>query len=131
MPEKVTIMIGLILLALATVPFVDIYILVQLSQSIGFWQTLALILITGAVGLEIVRREGLYVIVKLQRSVTAGEMTRNALEIGLLVLSGLLMIVPGIITDVAGFILVFRPVRERVAAKYSGNSNIQFQTFSL
>lgn len=124
-------MIGLILLALATVPFVDIYILVQLSQSIGFWQTLALILITGAVGLEIVRREGLYVIVKLQRSVTAGEMTRNALEIGLLVLSGLLMIVPGIITDVAGFILVFRPVRERVAAKYSGNSNIQFQTFSL
>ena len=124
-------MIGLLLLAIATVPFVDIYILVQLSQSIGFWQTLALILLTGAIGLEIVRREGLYVIVKLQRSVTAGEMTRNALEIGLLVLSGLLMIVPGIITDVAGFILVFRPIRERIAAKYSGNSNIQFQTFSL
>jgi len=124
-------MIGLILLALATIPFVDIYILVQLAQSIGFWQTLALIILTGAVGLEIVRREGLYVIVKLQRSVTAGEATRNALEIGLLVLSGLLMIVPGIITDVAGFVLVFRPVRERLAAKYSGNSNVEVQSFSL
>lgn len=124
-------MIGLILLALATIPFVDIYILVQLAQSIGFWQTLALIILTGAIGLEIVRREGLYVLVKLQRSVTAGEATRNALEIGLLVLSGILMIVPGIVTDVAGFILVFRPVRERIAAKYSGNSNVEFQTFSF
>jgi len=124
-------MIGLILLALATIPFVDIYILVQLAQSIGFWQTLALIILTGAVGLEIVRREGLYVIVKLQRSVTAGEATRNALEIGLLVLSGLLMILPAIITDVAGFVLVFRPVRERLAAKYSGNSNVEVQSFSL
>lgn len=124
-------MIGLILLALATIPFVDIYILVQLAQSIGFWQTLALIILTGAIGLEIVRREGLYVLVKLQRSVTAGEATRNALEIGLLVLSGILMIVPGIVTDVTGFILVFRPVRERIAAKYSGSSNIEFQTFSF
>lgn len=124
-------MIGLILLALATIPFVDIYILVQLAQSIGFWQTLALIILTGAIGLEIVRREGLYVLVKLQRSVTAGEATRNALEIGLLVLSGILMMVPGIVTDVAGFILVFRPVRERIAAKYSGNSNVEFQAFSF
>ncbi len=125
-------MLGIILIAAATVPFIDLYILVQLAQSIGFWQTLAIILLTGAAGLEIVRREGLYVFVKLQRSVTAGEMTRNALEIGLLVLSGILMIIPGLITDAIGLLLVFRPVRERIAAKYSGSGNtVQIKTFSI
>ena len=125
-------MIGLILLAAATVPFIDIYILVQLAGMIGFWQTLALILLTGAAGLEIVRREGIYVLVKLQRSVTAGEASRNALEIGFLVLAGILLILPGLITDVAGFLLVVRPVRERLAAKYSGgNANVEVQTFGV
>lgn len=124
-------MIGLIILAAATVPFVDLYILVQLAQSVGFWQTLAIILITGAAGMEVVRREGIYVLVKLQRSVTAGEMTRNALEIGLLVLSGILMIIPGLITDGIGLLMMFRPVRERIAAKYSGSENLEIKTFSL
>lgn len=123
-------MIGLIIVAVATVPFIDLYILVQLGQTIGFWQTLAIILLTGAAGLEIVRREGLYVLVKMQRSVTAGEMTRNALEIGLLVVSGILMIIPGLITDFAGLLMVFRPVRERLAVKYGGkNVNVQFRSF--
>ncbi|WP_414837727.1 FxsA family protein [Candidatus Nanosalina sp. VS9-1] len=125
-------MIGLLLLAIATVPFIDIYILVQIAGMIGFWQTLALILLTGAVGLEIVRREGIYVLVKMQRSVTAGEASRNALEIGFLVLAGLLLILPGIVTDVAGFLLVFRPVRERLAAKYSGEGfNAEVRTFGI
>lgn len=125
-------MIGLVLLAIATVPFIDIYILVQIAGMIGFWQTLALILLTGAVGLEIVRREGIYVLVKMQRSVTAGEASRNALEIGFLVLAGLLLILPGVVTDIAGFLLVFRPVRERLAAKYSGSGfNAEVRTFGI
>jgi UPF0716 protein FxsA len=128
-------MIGLALLTLLILPFVDFYVLVQVAGHIGFWNTLAIVLLTGAAGAEVVRREGRYVMRKIQSSVTAGEMSRNALEIGLLVLGGFLLIIPGLITDVLGFLMIARPVRERLAAKISDrsgkNSNIHFEVESF
>lgn len=126
-------MIGVILLLVLTVPFVDLYLLVQLSQMIGFWEVLGIILLTGLVGAEVVRREGVYVFRKIQTSVTAGEVSRNMLEIGLLVGGGLLLLLPSLITDVVGIITIIRPVRERIAARITNNGSntveIEFQTF--
>lgn len=126
-------MLGLILLLAISVPFIDLYLLVQLSQMIGFWQALGIILLTGLVGAEVVRREGVYVFRKIQRSVTAGEVSRNMLEVGLLVGGGFLLLLPGLITDITGIIIIIRPVRERIAAKATGNSSgiveIEFQSF--
>lgn len=122
-------MLGIFLITLLILPFVDFYILVQVAEQIGFWNTLGIILLTGLAGAEIVRREGVYVLRKIQTSVTAGEISRNALEIGLLVLGGLLLIVPGLITDLFGFIMIIRPVRERLAVKISmkGKNSDNFQ----
>lgn len=127
-------MIGLaLLLAMIVIPFTDLWILVQLAGMIGFWQTLAIVAVTGVVGASIVRREGRHVLRKLQRSVTAGEISRNVAEGALLVISGLLLITPGIITDVIGFMLAFRPLRERLVARYikgnTGNIEIEFYSF--
>ena len=112
-------------------PFVDMYVLFQVTQMIGFWQTLAVVLATGLVGAEIVRREGRHVLRKLQHSVTAGEASRNVVEGGLLLLAGIFLVSPGLITDVIGFLLAFRPLRERlVARKISGESvQVQVNTF--
>jgi UPF0716 protein FxsA len=126
---------GLIIPAVLVLPFVDIYILVQLAGMIGFWQTIGIILLTGLVGMEIIRREGFYVLMKLQNSVTAGEMSRNALEIGLLVIGGVILVLPGLITDLIGFLLIFRPIRERIAAKFGGDGfdgfQMEVQTFEI
>ncbi|MFB6116298.1 MAG: FxsA family protein [Candidatus Nanosalina sp.] len=126
-------MLGLILLLAISVPFIDLYLLVQLSQMIGFWQVLGIILLTGIVGAEVVRREGIYVFRKIQRSVTAGEVSRNMLEVGLLVGGGFLLLLPGLITDITGITIIIRPIRERIAAKVTGNSSgfveIEFHTF--
>lgn len=125
-------MLGLLLISALTVPFIDLYLLIQIAQKIGFWQVLAIIVLTGMVGAEIVRREGLYVLRKIQRSVTAGEISRNLLEIGLLVGGGLLLLVPGLVTDIFGITVIVRPVRERIAAHISGGSEtvqVEVQTF--
>jgi UPF0716 family protein affecting phage T7 exclusion len=126
-------MLGIALLTLLILPFVDFYILVQVAGQIGFWNTLGIVLLTGAAGAEVVRREGRYVLRKIQSSVTAGEMSRNALEIGLLVLGGLLLVIPGLITDGLGFLMIFRPARERIAARISGSGNmhVEVDTFRL
>lgn len=124
--------LGLFILLLT--PFVDLYLLLEVSSIIGFWRTLGIIILTGLIGAEIVRREGIHVLLKLQSSVTMGETTRNLLEAGLLVISGLFLITPGLITDLAGFLLVIRPLRERLVARisendYFENMNVEVHTF--
>lgn len=121
-------MIGLLLLFLLLVPFMDLYILVKLSEIIGFWQVLAIILLTGMVGAEVVRREGAYVLRKAQQSVTAGEMTRNVLEGLLLLGGGILLLLPGVISDITGLSIIIRPVRERIAVKITNRktSKVKF-----
>lgn len=127
------VMLGWMLLFLLTVPFIDLYLLVELSQIIGFWQVLAIILLTGMIGAEVVRREGVYVFRKIQTSVTAGEVSRNMLEVGLLVGGGFLLLMPGLVTDITGLLIIIRPVRERIAAKITqGNSGqVEIEFYSL
>ena len=124
-------MLGILLLLMIAVPFTDLYILVQLAEILGFWQTLGIVVTTGVIGAAIVRREGRHVLMKMQRSVTAGEVSRNVAEGALLVIAGLLLITPGIITDLIGFMLAFRPLRERLVARWvSGNTgNIEVEFF--
>jgi len=95
-------------------PFIDLYILVELSGRIGFLNTLAIVLATGVIGAEIIRREGRQVFRKLQKSVTAEEVSRNLTEAVLLVLGGLLLLSPGLITDFIGFLCVLRSTRQRL-----------------
>jgi len=68
---------------LLALPFIDLYVLIQATSVLGFWQVIALVLITGLVGAELIRREGIHVLKKLQRSVTGGEVSRNMLEGGI------------------------------------------------
>lgn len=129
-------MLGIFILTALILPFIDFYILVQVAGHIGFWNTLGIVLLTGIAGAEIVRREGRYVLRKIQSSVTAEELSRNALEIGLLVLGGILLIIPGLVTDGAGFLMIARPVRERIAARIgersgNGSFHVEVQSFRI
>lgn len=124
-------MLRYLVLFLITVPFIDIYILIQLSSKIGFLQTLAIVVATGLIGAELIRREGRHVLRKLQRSVTGGEVSRNMAEGVMIVFSGLLLLTPGLVTDVAGFLLVFRPVRERLVARWMNSSSVEVEVISF
>ncbi len=119
------------LVLLFMLPFVDLYILVELTGEIGILNTLLVILATGLIGAEVVRREGLKVVRKLSASVTAEEISRNMLEGLLLVLGGLMLITPGLITDLLGLVLVFGPTRQRIMLKIVGrfksSSNVRFE----
>lgn len=126
-------MIGLFIAGLLILPFLDLYLLVQIAGSIGLLETVGVIALTGILGLAVIRREGLYVLFKLSNSVTAGELSRNAAEIGMLLAGGLLLLFPGFVTDGLGFMFILRPIRERLAARLSGslegNARIEIERF--
>jgi len=110
-------MLRFLIVFLLVIPFIDLYLLIEVSGLTGFWAVLGLVLLTGMIGAELIRREGRHVLLKLQRSVTSGEVSRNVAEGAIVVLCGLLLLTPGFITDVLGFLLVFRPLRERLVAR--------------
>jgi len=120
-------MLRYLIIGLLVLPFVDLYLLIQVAGTLGFWQTLAIIMLTGLVGAELIRREGRHVFMKLQTSVTGGEISRNFLEGAILVLSGLFLLSPGFITDGLGFIMVIRPIRERIVARAMNKRGNNFQ----
>jgi len=123
---------GLILGVLA-LPFADLYLLIEATSALGFFETLALVLITGLIGATLIRKEGHHVLLKLQRSVTGGEVSRNVLEGAIIVFCGLLLLTPGFISDLLGFLLVFRPLRERLVARAMNavNTDVQFTVRSF
>ncbi len=103
---------GRLLLLFIVVPFVELAILLWLAD-ITTWQfTLALIIVTGIVGSALARVQGWKTWRKIQTEMAAGRMPGDALVEGLLIqAAGLLLITPGILTDVFGFSLLIPGTR--------------------
>lgn len=128
-------MLGYLIIIFLLLPFVDLYLLIELTGMIGFPATLGLVLATGVIGAYIVKLEGRNVLGKLQRSVTAKEVSRNLLEGVLLAVGGLMLLSPGIVTDFIGFLMVVRPTRERImlwlSSRLKKKGNFEVRTYSV
>jgi UPF0716 protein FxsA len=105
------------LLALFTiVPLVELYLLLVLGQWMGFWPTVAVVLVTAMLGAFLGKREGLRVWRSWQESLAQGRMPEEGILGGVLVLvGGVLLVTPGVLTDLTGLMLLFPPTRRRIA----------------
>jgi UPF0716 protein FxsA len=108
--------VGLLLLAIVLLPLLDLYLLVQLGQRLGFLPVLALALAAGVIGSALARAEGFRVFGQWRASLGRGQVPEEGLLSGVLVLAGgVLLVLPGFITDVLGLLLVLPPTRRWLA----------------
>lgn len=97
-------MFARLLLAFIIVPFLELTILVYVAGEIGFLPTLALILTTAVTGASLAKWQGMQVWREVQREMQAGRMPASRLVDGVFIFgAGLLLLTPGLLTDVAGF----------------------------
>ena len=93
-------------------PIVEIFVIVKVAGEIGGWNTLALLVATSIIGAFLVRHEGFIVWRRIQEQLNRGNMPGRELVDGALVLAGgIMMMVPGFITDAVGLLLLFPPTR--------------------
>ncbi|MCO4743412.1 MAG: FxsA family protein [Proteobacteria bacterium] len=98
------------------VPALELYLLFQIGSVVGPGTTVLIILATGMVGSWLAKREGLSVVAQLIQELETGMPPANRLmEGGLILAGGLLLITPGVLTDVAGFSLIFPVTRRAIA----------------
>lgn len=106
----------LLLLLFTVVPLVELYLLLFIGDLLGFWPTVAIVLVTGAVGAWLAKREGLRVLRKWQAAIAEHRMPEEGVLGGLLVLvGGVLLVAPGVLTDLAGLLLLIPPTRRFIA----------------
>lgn len=112
----------LLALALLVVPIVEIAVIVQVGHLIGFWPTVALLLLESALGAWLVKREGARAWRALQGAVRTGHLPgRELTDAALVLVGGTLLLTPGFVTDVVGFLFVLpftRPVARRLVQRY-------------
>ena len=112
---------ALLALLFLVVPIVELAVIIQVGQAAGVWNTIGLLVLMSLVGGWLMKREGLGVLRRVQRSVEQGRVPGTELVDGLLILvGGALMLTPGFLTDVLGLSLLLPPVRavvRRVAAR--------------
>lgn len=113
------------------VPALELFLLLQLGSLFGAFPTFLIVVITGAVGAWLAKREGLGVMTELREELQQGMPPGSRIAEGVLVfIGGILLVTPGVLTDLTGFLLIFpvsrRWLAPRLVEAVSGSVNVQF-----
>jgi UPF0716 family protein affecting phage T7 exclusion len=99
-----------LLLVMTLIPAIEMLLLLELAERLGAVETVVLILLTGSLGASLAKREGLGVLRQLQQDAARGIPPADRLVEGVLVLiGGVLLITPGVLTDALGVALLIGP----------------------
>jgi UPF0716 protein FxsA len=110
-------MAWLLTVLLFFVPLLEILILSLASTGSGLISILILCVVTGAAGLWLMREEDFSIIMLiLQEHRNQRLPTEELLDATLIWVSGVLLLVPGLITDACGITLVLPSIRESAVA---------------
>lgn len=111
-------MLRWVMIFLVVVPAVEVWGLVAAGRWIGGWQTLLLLLLIAVAGLYMAKREGAYVWRELSEDLSQGRIPADKLLDAIcVVIGGILLVVPGFLTDLIGLILLLpltRPFVKRL-----------------
>ncbi len=109
-----------ILFTIILIPLIEIYLFIEIGGKIGAFYTISLIFITAFVGIFYARYEGFNT---LKSGV--GQIMRNELPIyeiisgAALAFAAFLLIIPGLATDLVGFLIIFPLTRKLICKKFS------------
>ncbi len=107
---------GRLFLLFTVVPLVELYLLIAIGRMLGPVPTIALVLVTGALGAWFARLEGARVIRRWQEAIARQQIPKDGVIDGFLIfIGGVMLITPGILTDIAGLSMVMPPTRRIIA----------------
>jgi UPF0716 protein FxsA len=102
----------IILLLFVGIPLTELYFLIKVGAQIGAFPTIFLTVFTALVGGYTVRHQGFSTLMRVREMVDRGEMPAiEMMEGAVLLVCGVLLLLPGFITDVVGFIFLVPSIR--------------------
>ena len=87
------------------VTLLEIYVLVSVGESIGGFSTILLVIITALIGSTLLKQQGWSTMAKAQNAMANGQTPAFEMMEGVVILiSGVLLLTPGFITDILGLL---------------------------
>jgi len=101
-------------LCFTLIPVIELYLLIKVGTVIGGLNTILLVILTGFAGAWLARMEGMNTMFKVRQSLNQGIMPAEELMDALIILiAGLVLITPGLMTDCFGLLLLWPLTRNR------------------
>jgi UPF0716 protein FxsA len=108
-------MLLVLLVIFVAFPIVELTILFKLGDEFGWLATLAIVLGAGMAGAAVARLEGLRAAMRVRQQLARGTLPAAEMFDGLLIAAaGVLLVIPGVVSDVAGLVLLLPPTRALV-----------------
>jgi len=115
-----------ILLWIILIPIVEIYLLIKIGSQIGAITTILLIFTTAIVGVYYAKYEGLNTLKSGFLQLSKNEVpTYQVLSGAAIAFAALLLIIPGFLTDILGFLMIFPISRKFIFSKIIKNQNFK------
>jgi len=103
------------LLLILLLPILEIVGFIQVGDWIGAGPTIGLLLLSAMLGVFLVRHRGLASLTRAQTAAAQGQAPIGAVLDGFCeVVAGILLIIPGFLTDLLGLLLLIRPLRRGI-----------------
>ena len=104
-----------LLAAFILMPLAELSVLLKVHAALGLGPTLGIVILTGIAGAWLARWQGWVVMQAIRRDMAEGRMPAPRMIDGVMILvAGVLLITPGLITDTIGFLLLVPPVRREI-----------------
>lgn len=101
-------------LAFTLIPVIELSLLVRLGGVIGVFNTVLIVVLTGAAGAYLARMQGLEAMFRVRARLQQGQMPAEEMLDALIILvAGIVLLTPGLLTDLAGLLLLLPPTRLR------------------
>ena len=114
-----------ILFAFIGIPLLEIAVFIKVGGETGLGATIIATVLTAIAGTALMRAQGLSTLVKVRDSLDRGEMPLHAAFDGACQLAaGILLLTPGFLTDLVGFLLFLPPVRSILLRWIVSRSNV-------
>jgi len=112
-------MFRLLVLLFIFVPIVEITLFIQVGDKIGLGLTLLIVVLTAVIGVNLLKQQGFQSWQKIQNTMAQGQVP--ALEMAAaaqLLFAGGLLLTPGFLTDLLGFLLMVPQIRDWLAIRF-------------
>ena len=104
-------MIRILFLFFVLIPLLELYVLIEVGSGIGGLTTIALCLLTAAIGGLLIRIQGIQTLLKARQSMRQHELAEQGMHGVMLVIAGVMLFIPGFISDTLGFLLLVPAIR--------------------
>ena len=113
-------------------PILEMVVLIKVGGIIGALNTVGLVLLSAFIGVDVIRRQGFRTALRARQKMAAGELpAMEVMENLAIAIGGVMMIIPGFISDGVGAALLIPPLRRWLIGRWMKGFGIKVQQSSV